>query len=88
MVFRINFSLKVSSLTLGSGLKPSIIGGRSKSKDTEEGSEVSPCCLGAAGAEDAAILDVNVVPDLHPELDLRHMGYTKFHNKGSSMPRM
>lgn len=59
LVFRINFSLKVSSLTLGRGLKPSIIGGRSKSKGMEEESEDSPFCSGAAGTEDAAIADVN-----------------------------
>lgn len=53
-----NFSLKVSSLTLGSGLKPSIIGGRSKSKGTEFESEVLTFWSGAVGTEEAAMMDL------------------------------
>lgn len=58
LVLRMNFCWNVSSLTLGSGLKPSITGGRSKSKGTGPESEVSPLGWGAVCAEGAAMLEV------------------------------
>lgn len=56
LVFRRNFSLKVSSLTLGSGLKPSISGGWEKSNGRGPGGNVWAVCSGTAGAGADAML--------------------------------
>lgn len=59
LVFRRNFSLNVSSLILGKGLKPSMTGGWEKSNGTGTDGDVFGVCSGAAGAAAAAMLTLD-----------------------------